>query len=285
MIDVGDILFDSFKDSLLIFAFVFLIHIALSYFEEKISHFFTRHHKSGPLFGSLFGLVPQCGTSVIGADLYIYKYITLGTLCAIFLSCSDEAFIAILTSGSEKTICILPLIAIKFLVGFVAGFIIDFLYKKQSIKRPETNVICDTCHVHDEENTPTHQHLIHPLMHSLEIFVYVFVINLLLGIIIALVGKENFSSFLEANKYLTPLYSCLIGLIPNCASSLLISELFISGNLSFGALVGGLLVNSGLGMLVLLKNRHQIKNAIFIILLCLFIALIVSYCVCLINGF
>ena len=282
---IEEIIVDALKDSLLIFIFVFLVHLIISYFENNLSNFLVRRRKTGPVFGSLFGLVPQCGTSVIGADLYIKRYISLGTLVAIFLSCSDEAFIAILASGSDKTIMILPLIGIKFVVGLFVGFIIDLVYPKQEIAIVEKELEHHTCHVHDKENTDLHQHLIHPLLHSVEIFIYVLVINLILGFVIGFVGEDTFKAFLETNKYLTPLYSCIIGLIPNCASSLLLSELFISGNLSFGALVGGLLVNSGLGMLVLIKNRHSAKNVFLILGICLFVAIISSYSICLIIGF
>ena len=282
---IEEIIFDALRDSVLVFAFVFIVHLILSYFENGLSNFLVKKRKTGPFFGALFGLVPQCGTSVIGADLYIKKYISLGVLCAIFLSCSDEAFIAILASGSEKTIMILPLIAIKFGVGFLAGLIIDLVYRKQDVHKTEKELEHHTCHVHDKENTDIHQHLIHPLLHSVEIFLYVLVINLILGFVIGFVGKDNFRAFLDTNKYLTPLYSCIIGLIPNCASSLLLSELFLGGNLSFGALVGGLLVNSGLGMMVLIKNRRSAKNVFLVLGICLFVALISSYVICLIIGF
>ena len=282
---IEEIIMDALKDSLLIFMFVFIVHLLLSDFENKLSNFLVKRKKSGPFYGALFGLVPQCGTSVIGADLYIKRYISLGVLTAIFLSCSDEAFIAILTSGSEKTIMILPLIAIKFGVGFLTGLIIDLVYRRQDIEYLDKELEHHTCHVHDKENTELHQHLIHPLLHSLEIFAYVLVINLVLGFIIGFVGEDNFAAFLDTNKYLTPLFSCLIGLIPNCASSLLLTELFLGGNLSFGALCGGLLVNSGLGMMVLIKNRRSAKNVFLVLGICLFVALISGYIICLINGF
>ena len=282
---IEEIVFDALKDSLIIFMFVFLVHLIISYFEHGLSNFLVKRRKTGPLFGSLFGLVPQCGTSVIGADLYIKKYISLGVLVAVFLSCSDEAFIALLASGSDKTFMILPLIGIKFVVGFFAGFIVDLLYKKQDVLNVNKEFEHHTCHVHDQENTSIHQHLIHPLLHSVEIFAYVLVINLVLGFVIAGVGEDTFKAFLDTNKYLTPLYACIVGLIPNCASSLLLTELFVSGNLSFGALTAGLLVNSGLGMLVLIKNRRSMKNVILVLGICLFVALISGYVICLINGF
>ena len=279
-----EIIFDALKDSLLVFIFVFLVHLIISYFENKFANILVRRRKSGPIFGAMFGLVPQCGTSVVGADLYIKKYISLGVLVSIFLSCSDEAFIAILASGSEKTIMILPLIGIKFGVGLIVGYLVDLFFRKQEVLRIK-EVEHKTCHVHDTENTELHEHLIHPLLHSLEIFAYVLVINLVIGFIIGFVGEDNFANFLDTNKYLTPLFSCIIGLIPNCASSLLLTELFLGGNLSFGALVGGLLVNSGLGMMVLIKNRRSLKNVFLVLGICLFVAICSGYIVCLIIGF
>lgn len=281
---VLDIFLDALKDSALVFAFVFLIHLLLSFVENKLSNYLIRHQKLAPMFGSLFGIIPQCGTSVMGADLYIKKYISIGTLVAIFLSCSDEAFIAILTSGiPSKMIMVLPLIGVKFVLGFVVGLLIDLIHKEELVK--EEVIEEETCHTHHTHNSGVHKHLIHPLIHALEIFAYVFVINMVLGLIIGAVGEDNFASFIRMNKYLTPLFSSIIGLIPNCASSLLLSELFIEGNLSFGALLAGLLVNSGLGMLVLLRNRKSAKNIWIIILICFLVAIISGYITCLIFGF
>lgn len=282
---VLDVFLDSLLDSALVFAFVFLIHILLSFVENKLSNFLIKRRKTSTLFGALFGLVPQCGTSVMGADLYIKKYISIGTLVAIFLSCSDEAFIAILTSGrGDKMLMVLPLIGIKFVLGFVFGMLTDLIFRKQELIDEHVEEEHE-CHTHHVNNTKVHQHLIHPLIHALEIFAYVLVINFSLGLIIAAVGEENFANFLLMNKYLTPLFSTIIGLIPNCASSLLLSELFIQGNLSFGALLAGLLVNSGLGMFVLLRNRQSAKNILWIILICFLVAVTAGYITCLIVGF
>lgn len=281
---VLNIFLDALKDSALVFAFVFLIHLLLSFIENKLSNYLIRHQKLAPMFGSLFGIIPQCGTSVMGADLYIKKYISIGTLVAIFLSCSDEAFIAILASGiPSKMIMVLPLIGVKFVLGFIVGLLIDLIHKEELVK--EEVIEEETCHTHHTHNSAVHKHLIHPLIHALEIFAYVFVINMVLGLIIGAFGEDNFANFIRMNKYLTPLFSSIIGLIPNCASSLLLSELFIEGNLSFGALLAGLLVNSGLGMMVLLRNRKSAKNIWIIILICFLVAVVSGYITCLIFGF
>lgn len=287
-----DIMLDALKDSALIFAFVFIVHVALSFIDLKLANFLVKRRKTAPLFGSLFGLIPQCGTSVLGADLYIKKYITLGTITAIFLSCSDEAFISLLTAWNERTIYILPLIGLKFAIGVIAGIIIDFIDKRElkELEKPlEHTEECSHIHHHDEHDehveTKLHKHLLHPLFHSLEIFAYVLVINLALGFIIGFVGEENFMNFVQTNKYLAPLFASIIGLIPNCASSLLLSELFVSGSLSFGALLGGLLVNSGLGLTILLKSKKTRKDVLLIVGITFIISLVTGYITCLISGF
>lgn len=280
-----DVLLDALKDSALVLAFVFAFHLLLSFIEDKLSNFLTKNRKLSPLFGSLFGIIPQCGTSVLAGDLYIKRFITFGTLISVFLSCSDEAILVLLTRPSQKTIMVLPLIASKFVIGFAIGYVIDLIYRKQEIKKPENELSDVICHEHHHEHTKLHKHLIHPLIHSLEIFAYVFVINVALGLIIASVGENNFINFLTSNKYLTPIYASLIGLIPNCASSVLLSELYLTGGLSFGALLAGLLVNSGLGMMVLLKNKSTLKITWLVIAISLVTAISFGYLFCGIIGF
>ena len=281
----SEVLLDALIDSAIVFAFVFAFHLLLSFIEDKLSKFLTKNSKLSPLFGSLFGIIPQCGTSVLSADLYIKKYITFGTLVAVFLSCSDEAILVLLTHPTERTIMVLPLIGSKFVIGFAIGYLVDLLYRNQEVKKPEEELKDVICEEHHHEHTKIHKHLIHPLIHSLEIFAYVFVINVSLGLIIASVGKENFTNFLLSNKYAAPVYAALIGLVPNCASSVLLSELYMTGYLSFGALLAGLLVNSGLGMMILLKSKSNWKQTLIIIAICLVTAIVFGYAFCGIVGF
>ena len=280
-----DILLDSLKDSILVFAFVFLFHVILSFIETPVSNFLIKRKKTSPIFGALFGLIPQCGTSVVGAELYIKKYITVGTLIAIFLSCSDEALLVLLGAWNNKTLMIFPLIGLKLVTGIVFGLLIDFIIRKQKIIEVDHVEEEHECHTHHHENTPAHAHLIHPLIHSLKVFVYIFIINLALGTLIGFIGEDNFSNFMTTNRYLAPLFSAIIGLIPNCASSLLITELFVESHLSFGALFAGLLVNSGLGLMVLLKKKSMIKKTLLIVVTCFVIAVALGYLTCLIVGF
>ena len=284
-----EILLDTLKDSALVLAFVFVFHIILALFENKMSKILTNKRVLGPIFGSIFGLIPQCGTSVLAADLYIKKYITLGTIIAVFLSCSDEALLVLITnavtSPSEKSIMILPLIASKLVIGILIGMLIDLLYKKQDIKQVEEELEDVTCEDHHHHNVKLHKYLIHPLVHSLEIFAYVFVINVVLGLIIASVGEANFANFIASNKYASPLYASLIGLIPNCASSVLLCELYTGNSLAFGSLLAGLLVNAGLGVTVLLKSKSTWKKAGLILLITFVTALAMGYIFSGIMGF
>ncbi len=280
-----DVLLDALKDSALVLAFVFVFHVLLSFIEDKLSNFLTKNSKVSPLLGSLFGIIPQCGTSVLAADLYLKKYITFGTLAAVFLSCSDEAVLVLLTHPSQKTWMVLPLIGSKFVIGFLIGFLIDLVYRKQEVVKVEEELKDVTCEEHHHEHTKLHKHLIHPLIHSLEIFAYVLVINVALGLIIASVGEDNFAKFIISNQYVTPLYASIIGLIPNCASSVLLSELYLSNSLPFGALLSGLLVNAGLGMMILLKSKSNIKKTLLLIGICFITAVVFGYIFCGFLGF
>ena len=281
-----DILLDSLKDSVLVFAFVFLFHVILSFIETPVSNFLVKRKKTAPIFGALFGLIPQCGTSVVAAELYIKRLITFGTLIAVFLACSDEALLVLLGAWNEKTLAIFPLIGLKLAAGILFGFLIDLVIARHQ-KLEEVDHIDEKqeCHEHHHENTPIHAHLVHPLIHALKIFIYVFIINLVLGLLIGWVGEDNFANFMISNRYLAPLFTSTIGLIPNCASSVLITELYLSGTLSFGALFAGLLVNSGLGVMILIKEYKNIKKTLLILGVCFAIAVSLGYLTCLVSGF
>ena len=280
------VLLDALKDSALVLAFVFVFHVLLSFIEDKLSKFLTKNHRVAPLFGSIFGIIPQCGTSVLAADLYISKYITIGTLIAVFLSCSDEAVLVLLTRPSPKTIMVLPLIASKFIIGFLVGFLVDLFFKKQEIKEPEEELHDVTCEPHHHhEHVKLHKHLFHPLIHSLEIFAFVFIVNVVLGLIIGSVGEEAFANFMVSNRYLSPLFATIVGMVPNCVSSVLISELYLSNSIPFGALLAGLLMNAGLGMMVLLKNKNTLKQTGIVLCICFITALIFGYVSSVIEWF
>ena len=289
-----NVIIDSMIDSLKVLAVVILFNILLSFFENKLSHVFSHHEKASPLIGASMGLIPQCGISVVSADLYIKNHISLGTIIAIFISCSDEA-LPILLSSKEKWIMVIPLILIKFILGFTVGYIIDLIYRKnkhivdEHLKdchhEEEIHVGCCGHDIDNDNENKVKKHIIHPLIHSVKIFIYVFIINVIFGLIIYFVGLDNFKEFLLQNKYFTPLYATLIGLIPNCASSVLVTELYLIDGVSFATLVAGLITNAGLGIVILLKNKNMVKKTFIIMGIMVLIALISSYTIGLIFGF
>ena len=288
------VFFHALLDSLKVLAFVFVFNVLLSFFESFFTNKLAKSHKINPLTGSLFGLIPQCGVSVISADLYIKEHLTMGTIVAIFIACSDEA-IPIILSNPSKALYVLPLLLSKIIIGFVVGFLVDFIYKKSKENvhhhheecehEHEVKVGCCNHDINNDEESKLHKHLIHPLIHSFKLFIYIFVINFIFGTIIFYIGEDTIETILKNNKYFTTIYATIIGLIPNCASSVIITNLFINGNLSFGSTLAGLITNAGLGMVVLLKNKKMIKKTIVIIGILVLTALVSGYVINLIFDF
>ena len=272
-------------DSLKVFILVFVLYFALSFVENYISKKLSSNNKVSPFFGSLLGLIPQCGISVAASDLYIKRKITVGTLVAVFLACSDEAIFILL--ASEKFLTVFPLLFIKLVVGFISGMMIDsFILRKQKLKKDNEEVVsCAHHHEHHHHDSKLKHNFKHTLLHSIEILIYVFIVNFIFGLLIELLGEAKLIIFLQNNKYLAPLFSSIIGVIPNCASSVVLSELYIINGLSFGALLSGLLMNAGLGLVYLFKKKENVKMNINIIVIMFIISLIVGYLTCLINGF
>lgn len=284
------VLLHTLLDTLYIFIFILVIYFLLSFIEGKIAKKIEKNSKFSPILGSLVGLVPQCGFSIVGADLYKKKYISIGTLIAIFVSCSDEA-IPIILSSPSKIYMIIPLLLIKFISAISFGYLIDLLFKgnKNLIekKHHEDKLIhTGCCHHEIEENEKegfVKKHLIHPLLHTLKITLYVFIINLVFALLIEYIGQNTIKDFLNKNVYLTPILASIVGLIPNCASSVIISELFVANSLSFGATISGLICNAGLGLVYLFKDKKDIKNNFLIISLLMFISLFIGYLTLLIE--
>lgn len=272
-------------DSLKVFILVFILYFALSFVENYISKKLSSNNKVSPFFGSLLGLIPQCGISVAASDLYIKRKITVGTLVAVFLACSDEAIFILL--ASEKFLTVFPLLFIKLVVGFISGMMIDsFILRKQKLKKDNEEVVsCAHHHEHHHHDSKLKHNFKHTLLHSIEILIYVFIVNFIFGLLIELLGEAKLIIFLQNNKYFAPLFSSIIGVIPNCASSVVLSELYIINGLSFGALLSGLLMNAGLGLVYLFKKKENLKMNINIIIIMFIISLIIGYLTCLINGF
>lgn len=285
---VGDIALDSLFDSLKVLGFAFVIYLLLSFFEDKIARLLQKNRRWGPIFGALFGAIPQCGIPVVGADLYLKRHISMGTVVAIFLACSDEALPIFFSSFNRPNWwMVFPMLGIKMVFGIAIGLLVDLIYKKDVEEEHEHLEHCEGvggihhgCCGHEIEGkteNPWKEHLVHPLVHSLKIFAYSFVVSFGFGLLVQGVGVDSFNAFLSGNYYLSPLMSALIGLIPNCASSVLISELYLMGGIPFGALITGLSINAGLGPLYLFKSKERLKQSFAIMGICLFASIALGY--------
>ena len=285
----GEIALDSLLDSLKVFVFAFVIYLFLSFFEGKIASLLEKNKKQAPLFGSLVGVVPQCGISVVAGDLYTKDHITLGTLVAIFIACSDEALPIMFGNFEGKWPMAFALIGLKIVYGAFFGYMVDLFFRKRAKLTDEHLEHCEGnhdlhhgCCGHEVEDggkeTPLHEHLIHPLIHSLKIFAYAFVISLLFGTLFEwLSSNYDMEAFLSSSYWFSPLFAVIIGLIPNCASSVLLAELYVESALPFGALLAGLAVNAGLGPLYLFKQKKTIKSALIIEGLLILFGLVMGY--------
>ncbi|MBR0350517.1 MAG: arsenic efflux protein [Clostridia bacterium] len=260
-----EVLQDTLIDGVKILPFLFLTYLLMEYIEHKTSNKakerIKKSGKFGPFFGSLLGVVPQCGFSVSATNLYAARVITLGTLISVYLSTSDE-MIPVMISESFPVQDILKILAIKFAIGMIAGFIIDFVLRLRHKNQEEEKIedICEHDHCHCEKGI-----LKSAIHHTLHIFVFILLITFALNTIIFLIGEENIAGFLTNQPILGPIIASLIGLIPNCASSVIITELYVGGVVNAGTLIAGLLVNAGVGLAVLFRTNKGIKQNLLII--------------------
>ena len=299
---MGDVILDALIDTAKIFPFLIIAYILielLTYrFGDKLNNAVLS--KWAPFFGGLVGIVPQCGFSVVSTELYTRRFITIGTLFAVFLATSDEAFI-IMLSSPEGLKAILPVILIKLISAIVFGTLIDLVFSKRNhrlmaqaeaeLEKEEqqqqesgeaneqgnsmtTQVTCGCgcC----AERTKFQMFFLDPLLHSLKIIAFIFVINLVFGSIMFFVGEENVIDFLQSSKVFAPVFASLVGLIPNCASSVIVTELYLLGGLDFASLVAGLCANVGVGSIILFKNL-KLKESILIIISLFAISLLIGY--------
>ncbi len=267
-----EIVLDAFLDTLKVFPFLVVIYILIEFIEQKTS--FTRNHKIlqgnlAPLIGSATGLVPQCGFSVMAAKLYDKGLIRTGTFLAVLLSTSDEALIILLSSG-QNAMYVMPVIVIKLIIGVGVGYLVNFIFTAEKLQEagPE-EIHAYSCGREHEGKSDFKVFFLNPLLHSLLIAFYLLVVNLIFGFIIEAVGEDKIaSSLMIGGAYWQPFITALIGLIPNCASSVVITQVFIDKGILFGSCIAGLCANAGLGLVVLFRNTKKIKrNIVFVITL------------------
>ena len=246
----------SLLDAIRLLPFLFLTYFLMELLEhsagDKVTGIISRSGKIGPLFGSLLGAVPQCGFSASASGLYSGRIITLGTLFAIFLSTSDEMLPVMISSRIPvKTLVIV--LATKVVIGALVGFAVDFIFRKKD--EVKIGSICESEGCHCEKGV-----LRSALHHTLGVFFFVFAVGFALEIIIASVGEERIAEFVSALPALSNIISATIGLIPNCAASVVITELYVEGVISAGAMISGLLTGAGVGTLVLFKTNKSLKE-------------------------
>ena len=259
---------------------------------------------AGPIVGAVLGVVPQCGFSAAAATLYAGRVVTLGTLFAVFLSTSDE-MLPIFIAEQVPVETIAKILGAKLLIGMIMGFIVDTVLRlaRRDKQKLRIHELCeqDRCHCNNEcatcESNPelvyqhhddcaagcSHEHHAHEhdhdhshgwksilksaLIHTVQVGVFVFLITLVLNYVLEVVGEDALASFLGSNTVLSVLASALVGLIPNCAASVAIAQLYLEGVLGAGAMMAGLLVSAGVGLLVLLRANRPLRQTIAIIAL------------------
>ena len=291
------------EDTLPLLPWILLIYLLIELLESKadLSKVNRFGGKMGPLVGSATGLIPQCGFSVMAAKLFEQKYITVGTLLAIFMATSDEAFILMLSSG-QGAVWVLPMLGVKIAVGVSVGYAVDFIanrigrgqvcaeipsdYEKepktahemfirQYLNEKDVEVKC-SCGRSHKDDSPWKKYCYYPILHTLKVAAFIFLVNFVLTAIIHSVGEEVFVEFMHRNRFLQPFITSMIGLIPNCASSVVITETFLVGGITFGSCAAGLCANAGMGFVVLLKNVRQWKRNVILIAICYGVSVLVG---------
>ena len=308
-----DWLLDALIDSVKLLPFLFVSYIIIEVIEsmtsKKVSSKNFYKGKFGPLVGSSFGMIPQCGFSVVATDLYSKQKITIGTLIAIFIATSDEALPILFGNLNNEKIAkiILILILSKFIIGLFVEYLVDIFAKL--INKNKNNEInnknieekleenndheheehehnheeetfhkgCCGHHIEEDKVHPAKQYLLHPLIHTLKIFAYILIINIAFGALMNYIGEEAITSFLTSTKYFAPIFATLIGLIPNCASSVVLTNLLVIGGLNISACIAGLIMNAGIAYVVLFKQNKNIKINFLIIGIMAFVSILSGY--------
>ena len=256
-----EIIIDSVIDSIKLLPFLFLTYLFMEWLEHKTGsaarNTIRIAGKLGPVWGGLLGVIPQCGFSAAASSLFIGRVITVGTLIAVYLSTSDEMF-PIMISNAVPAATIIKILACKAAIGIISGLVVEYVYthvlKKQE-KELDIHEICE-----EERCNCEHGLLSSALTHTLHVFVYIFLISLALNIIIGLVGEETLAGLFTGAPIVGELIAALVGLIPNCASSVVITQLYLEHIIGAGAMMAGLLVNAGVGILILFRLNHDRKQ-------------------------
>ena len=290
---IGHVIEHSVEDALYLIPFLFVTYLAMEWLEhkagDKAEEAVRRAGAAGPVVGALVGIVPQCGFSAAAATLWAGRVITLGTLFAVFLSTSDE-MLPIFLAEQVAPMTILKIMGVKLIIGMVMGFVVDAAIRLARRDREKLRIheLCERDHCHcngdcetceqqpelayDFEHDEAHEHhheggsiLRSALKHTVQVTVFIFVITLVLDGALELVGEDALAAFLGSNPVLSVLGSALVGLIPNCAASVVIAQLYVEGALGAGATMAGLLVSAGVGLLVLFRTNRRLRQNLIVL--------------------
>ena len=265
---------DAAIDSIKILPFLFLTYLVMEYVEhrmqERTKDTIRKAGRFGPAAGALCGAFPQCGFSAAASNLYAGRIITPGTLLAIYLSTSDE-MLPILISRGVSLIAMLKVLGLKVLIGALAGFLVDLLFFRHQkmrayAERPHKDEkfhigqMCET-----EKCGCGHSIARSALKHTLHIFLFLLLISFLFNLCIIMIGEESIAGFILNKPVIGVFLAGIIGLIPNCAASVILTDLYLEGAMGFGAMMSGLLVGAGVGLVVLCRVNEDVKDNLRII--------------------
>lgn len=275
-----EIIEDTLLDSIKLLPFLFITYLIMEYIEhkmkEKSKQAIKKSGKFGPIIGSLVGIFPQCGFSVSATNLYAGRVITLGTLISVYLATSDE-MLPILISEAVSPENIIKILAKKLFIGIIAGFLIDLLIRlfcKKDAKEEEQNIEIE--HLCEEEHCHCHEGgiLKSALKHTINIFIFILIISFIINLVVYFIGEENIANLLLNKKILGPVIASLIGLIPNCAASVILTNMYLESVISAASMISGLLTGAGVGLAVLFKTNKNLKENVKILGLLYFIGTI-----------
>ena len=275
-----EIIEETLIDAVKLLPFLFITYLIMEYIEHKMGHktksAIKKSGKWGPIIGSILGVFPQCGFSVSATNLYAGRVITLGTLIAVYLSTSDE-MLPIFISEAVSPVIILKILGIKLIIGMIAGVILD-LFVNLIIKNKNKKIVQqneedseenDIGHMCEEEHCHCNESgiLKSAIHHTLSILVFIVLITFIINTVVHFVGEETIAGWILNKPVIGPVIASLIGLIPNCAASVIITNMYLENVISLGSMISGLLTGAGVGLAVLFKTNNKIKENIRIIIL------------------
>lgn len=268
----------SFEDIVTVVPLLFVVFLILEYIEHSFSKktikIVKNSQKTGPLWGAVLGAFPQCGFSVFVTNLFVSKVATMGTLIAVYLSTSDEMLPILLSSGVDWKICLF-IVLVKILIGLCVGLTVDFFVKEKSFSQGQISELCNEAKCNCNHVSPFYS----AIVHTLKVVILLFLTTVVLNSVIEFVGQDVLKTAITSLGVFGIIISAVIGFIPNCASSIVITQLFLEQAIPFGTMLAGLLSGAGLGWIVLLKyNKNKIQTLwiVVIVFICAVLAGIIG---------